>query len=101
MNDKKIITPERKNAKIVGMDNKPIESAQEPLNEHKPTQERVAEALHQLANQIETGAVDPEFVVVIPKMRNGEVPLVYMGEPIPTLILEGVLHKMLVRMALQ
>lgn len=99
MNDKKIITPERKNAKIVGMDNKPIESAQEP--EEKPVAERIAEALHQLANQIETGAVDPEFVVVIPKMRNGEVPLVYMGEPIPTLILEGVLHKMLVRMALQ
>ena len=62
----------------------------------------VAHAFRQLADKIENGELNNlDFALVIPKLVNGDMPLLFLGNPIPNVMLEGLLHRMLTKMALQ
>ena len=119
----KIITPNAgKPKKIVDKNNNPLEATTgKPLNNSVDLPERdnilsikprtaeqqardanIIAALQEFTDRLKSGAIPcPEYIVVLPKFDNGETQLIYMGDPIPTLMLEGVLHKIVTRMALQ
>ena len=62
----------------------------------------VAHAFRQLADKIEEGELNNlDFAIVIPKLVNGDMPMLFLGNPIPNVMLEGLLHRMLTRMAFQ
>lgn len=61
-----------------------------------------AHALRQLAEKLENGELgNVDFALVIPKRENGDMPLLFLGNPVPQVMLEGLLHRMLTKMALQ
>lgn len=92
----KIITPNGgKDRKVVGLDNKPINTEQ-PEN---PNKDKMVAALRDMADKIESGQfTEPKFIVVMP-MFETEIPTFVLGEQIPILMLEGLLHKVATRMA--
>ena len=60
----------------------------------------VAHAFRQLADKIENGELNNlDFAIVIPKLVNGDMPMLFLGNPIPNVMLEGLLHRMLTKMA--
>ena len=62
----------------------------------------VAHAFRQLADKIENGELNNlDFAIVIPKLVNGDMPMLFLGNPIPNVMLEGLLHRMLTKMAFQ
>ena len=62
----------------------------------------VAHAFRQLADKIENGELNNlDFAIVIPKLANGDMPMLFLGNPIPNVMLEGLLHRMLTKMAFQ
>ena len=62
----------------------------------------VAHAFRQLADKIEEGELNNlDFAIVIPKLVNGDMPMLFLGNPIPNVMLEGLLHRMLTKMAFQ
>ena len=62
----------------------------------------VAHAFRQLADKIEDGELNNlDFAIVIPKLVNGDMPMLFLGNPIPNVMLEGLLHRMLTKMAFQ
>ena len=62
----------------------------------------VAHAFRQLADKIEEGELNNlDFAIVIPKLANGDMPMLFLGNPIPNVMLEGLLHRMLTKMAFQ
>ena len=62
----------------------------------------VARAFRQLADKIENGELNNlDFAIVIPKLVNGDMPMLFLGNPIPNVMLEGLLHRMLTKMAFQ
>lgn len=104
----KIITPDRKNAKIVDIRNEPLRkdddgAIKKEQSAYVPSDKtvRVAAALRDLASKLEDGSFPAEFLVVLPMMPNNDVPLIYMGDPIATIALEGVLHRVVTRLAIQ
>lgn len=110
MNDKdtpQIITPERKNAKIVDIRNEPLRKDEDGSIKqdaaYVPSERtmRIAAALRDLADKMVDGSFPAEFLVVLPMMPNNDLPLIYMGDPIPTVTLEGVLHRVVTRLAIQ
>ena len=63
---------------------------------------QVAHAFRQLADKIENGELNNlDFALVIPKLVNGDMPMLFLGNPIPNVMLEGLLHRMLTKMAFQ
>lgn len=63
---------------------------------------QVAHTFRQLADKIEAGELNNlDFAIVIPKLQNGDMPLLFLGNPIPNVMLEGLLHRMLTKMAFQ
>ena len=75
-----------------------VASRVEVTNETK----HVAHAFRQLADKIENGELNNlDFAIVIPKLVNGDMPMLFLGNPIPNVMLEGLLHRMLTKMSLQ
>ena len=75
-----------------------VASRVEVTNETK----HVAHAFRQLADKIENGELNNlDFAIVIPKLVNGDMPMLFLGNPIPNVMLEGLLHRMLTKMAFQ
>ena len=75
-----------------------VASRVEVTNETK----HVAHAFRQLADKIENGELNNlDFAIVIPKLANGDMPMLFLGNPIPNVMLEGLLHRMLTKMAFQ
>ena len=75
-----------------------VASRVEVTNETK----HVAHAFRQLADKIEDGELNNlDFAIVIPKLVNGDMPMLFLGNPIPNVMLEGLLHRMLTKMAFQ
>ena len=75
-----------------------VASRVEVTNETK----HVAHAFRQLADKIEEGELNNlDFAIVIPKLVNGDMPMLFLGNPIPNVMLEGLLHRMLTKMAFQ
>lgn len=99
--------------KLVGVDNKPLAftagieqdsadtSADTSDKPYNPMTQQIVQGLRHLATNIENGTFPADFVLLLPKLTNGETSFMYLGDPIPTVMLEGVLHKVLTRMALQ
>lgn len=106
MADKKDIkTPPQR--KLVGIDNKPLAFASPPpAIEHAPdtpagTAAKIIAGLRDMADKMEDGTLKmPEFVMVMPKFIDGDIPMYVLGESMPIVLLEGILHKVLVRMAM-
>lgn len=110
-NDKgKIITPNNgKDRKVVGIDNKPLNSdigkvPHKPLDgitNESSNKDKIIAAIRDLAMRLEDGTLpEPEFLILIPKFKQGDTSLMYFGEPVPTVLVEGTIHKVLTRMAM-
>jgi hypothetical protein len=86
-------------AKIVDMNNKPIQ--QDQVGGPEELQGRMVAALRQLAEGIESGSMRmPDRIIILPQFGT-EVQLIHLGDEVPVEYLEGMLHKMVTRMALQ
>lgn len=99
--DSKIITPNGgKGRKIVGIDNKPFEAGTEQAaGSEQSSKDKIVAALRDMAEKLESGQfTEPKFIVVMPVFEN-EVPTFVLGEQIPIMMLEGLLHKVATRMA--
>lgn len=102
----RIITPNGgKDKKIVDMHNRPLNTAEpsaEQATEGKPdlsNKDKIVAALRDMAEKIESGQfTEPKFIVVMP-MFETEIPTFVLGEQIPVVMLEGLLHKVATRMA--
>lgn len=95
----KIIMPPDK--KVVDMKNQPVESQQAADGQEMSVKDKCILGLRDMANQIEDGTIStPEFIMILPKLSTGDIPLIYLGDPIPTIFLEGIIHKLSVKMAL-
>ena len=72
----------------------------EPV-EYKPTDPKIIEALRNFADSLEKGEIQGvEHMVLLPKLHvSGDVPFMYLGDPIPQLYLQGMMHRVLTRMA--
>lgn len=94
-----IIMPPDK--KVVNMRNEP-QQADTPQNpDELSVKQKCINGLRDMAQQIEDGTISsPEFIIVLPKLSNGDLPMIYLGDPIPTLFLEGIIHKLSVKMAM-
>lgn len=104
MSNNKIVMPPEK--KVVDKANNVVSIAADGHSTSEQAQpsvkDRITAALRDMADKIDSGEIsDPEFVVIMPKLNTGEIPLIFLGDPIPTVMLEGILHKVLTRMALQ
>lgn len=100
MDKKYIKTPEPR--KIVDKNNNvidmpvPVMDAAQAANTAS-----IIASLRDMADKVESGEIKaPEFVVVMPKFMDGEIPLFVLGAPIPLVMLEGLMHKVLTRMAM-
>lgn len=101
----KIITPnDGKDKKIVDINNAPIKKVDDALvaDAKQRTRENISRALRDMADRMDSGELSPpNYVVVMPSFENGETQLLFLGDPIPNVMLEGIMHKILTRMALQ
>lgn len=91
--------------KIVDINNKPIHSVGEKVDAPEGTighlQDRMVAALRQMADGIESGEMKmPERLIILPK-HGSEIHLIHLGDEVPVEYLEGMLHKLVTRMALQ
>lgn len=91
--------------KVVDMHNRPIESdkneAPDSIRE-MPKVERIVGALRDLANKLESGEIpEPEYLLVLPRLPNGHMPLMLFGDAMPQTMLLGTLQKLVTRMALE
>lgn len=91
--------------KVVDMRNNPIQSNREEAPgsvRSMPKKERIGKALHDLANKIESGELpEPDYVLVLPRLQNGQLPLFVFGDEMPHTMLLGTLQKLVTRMALE
>ena len=105
MNDKpRIITPNGgHDRKVVGIDNKPIKQVDDALTkDHETqTQENIIVALREIADKLEDGTLPrAKYIMVVPSFENGETQLLFLGDPVPNVMLEGMLHRLLTKMAM-
>lgn len=91
--------------KVVDMHNNPIESAKGEAPDTvraMPKKERIAKALHDLADKIDSGELpEPDYVLVLPRLQSGQLPLFLFGDEMPHTMLLGVMQKLVTRMALE
>jgi hypothetical protein len=90
--------------KIVDINNKPIKQVEDKIVEDANRQlaENQIAALRDMADRMESGELPPpKHIILLPTFENGETQLLFLGAAVPNLMIEGILHKILTRMALQ
>lgn len=86
-------------AEVVDMGEARIKAKEEEAHVKERTDKIIA-GLKGLVEGLESGKLSPpEFIIMLPKV-DGEVQLMYLGDPIPSIALEGILHKVSTRLAL-
>lgn len=115
MTDRKLYVPPSARAEgLIDVDHKPLNGTAEVVDmgearikakeQEEHVKERTAKiiaGLKGLVEGLESGSLSPpEFIIMLPKV-DGEVQLMYLGDPIPTVALEGIIHKVSTRLALQ
>ncbi len=98
----RIITPGNgRGPKVVGIDNMPLRTDEAPDPEIVKLKSQIS-ALREMADKLEDGTLQPpDFILVLPRFHSGDMPLMIFGDPMPTIMLEGILHKLVTRMAMQ
>lgn len=116
MSDRKLYVPPSARAEgLIDVNHKPIQKqeaevidmgearikAKEQEEHVKERTAKIIAGLKGLVEGLESGSLSPpEFIIMLPKV-DGEVQLMYLGDPIPTVALEGIIHKVSTRLALQ
>lgn len=87
--------------KVVDMHNKPIKTDEDKARDESEAERKknMVAGLREMAERIESGQLTlPTSLICVPMMGE-EVPVIVLGEQLPTLFVEGLFHRIATKMA--